>query len=288
MISFYGPGVMPDRQELANGLEVNADGAGFGMVIPGDGMLTWKHHKDMTMVLDMFMTLRGKYPDGPAVFHSRAATASKVSLSNAHPVPVGGDPETLFFHNGDLSGVMDGLKRGESDTAHFADNVLAKLDLDNPVHAEAIENVISSTGSKAVILTSHPRYAEPAYLYNRSQWLLTPQGALHSNADYLGRGKGWNEQEDEAGDLHRWSVLQEGQCSRCYRYGHGEMTCTAPRAASPFRWRNESKRRRDIAALTTGHRISQQISSDPAEAELLRQSRSSARAGRLLPRKEES
>jgi len=262
MISLYPPGVMPVRKELENGLEVNTDGAGFAIVVPeewGDQndsqMLMAKDHENPGYTLDMFMNLREKYPEGPAVFHSRLSTGSAVSFANTHPVAVGGDPETLLFHNGDLS-TMISVAEGESDTVRLADDWLPHLDLDDWTHADSIEWVMTRTGSKAVILTSNPRWQEQAYVYNRGQWLLTPGGALHSNPDYLGKGVGWDEMtliqppegagDGEAGDLWRYNLPQPGQCGRCNLFGHDEMTCERPRAKVPFRWRNESQRRRKV------------------------------------------
>jgi hypothetical protein len=221
MISYYPPGVMPVRKELENGLEVNTEGGGHAVIAPDGGMLTSKS-LDGGRALDEFMNLREKYPEGPAVFHSRLSTGSAVSLANTHPIPVGGDPETLLFHNGDLS-TMISVAEGESDTARLAADWLPHLDLDDWTHADSIEWVMTRTNSKAVILTSNPRWREQAYIYNRGQWLLTPEGALHSNADYLGKGVGWDE-EVINGDLWRWNI------------------------PGRTRLRNESERRRKVEA----------------------------------------
>ncbi|MFE3000052.1 hypothetical protein ACFXG4_34265 [Nocardia sp. NPDC059246] len=85
LLTFFPPGATPDLTALRNGARVNKDGHGFAVVtetsvLVGRGM-------DAEEVLDEFAAVRARYPDRPALFHSRYATHGAVSIDNCHPLP---------------------------------------------------------------------------------------------------------------------------------------------------------------------------------------------------------
>ena len=79
-----------------------------------------------------------------------------------------------------------------------------------------IRSKIVATQDKVAFITANPRYERSWYVTHERQWIRTPDGALHSNPEFLGKGSGWAEMTDAGGDLWRWRVPQDGMCPRCW------------------------------------------------------------------------
>jgi hypothetical protein len=253
LLSYHAPGVPVDELELRNGLEVNDEGAGYALATE-DGLLIRNRSLNGEAMLDRYLRERKAIGTHAThgVFHARLSTSTAVTLDNCHPFPVGGDEGALLFHNGSLYPVPSTEPR--CDSRIFADDkLMIGGRLDDPVAFSAADDYISSTGSKIIVITDRSSYREPVYIFNRSQWIATPEGALHSNADFLGKGAGWDELEIDQGvlgrNLWRWRQTQPGQCDNCYLFGHSEVACEAPRSSAPNAWRNETARRAKVAAL---------------------------------------
>jgi len=250
LLSYYAPGVPVDEDELRRGAEVNDEGHGFALTLPADdvrGILTAKG-MDFGSVLRLFAGMRSEYPQSHAAFHSRLATTGRVCTQQAHPVmccPNGSEWNAALFLNGTLDFPFEAIGK-LSDTEHLAHG-LESMDLDDPVHADALEIQAKRCNAKILILAADDLMAENAYIFNRDQWVVTPQGVLHSNADFRGKGTGWDESTCDDGTLLRWRMLQPGQCSFCFRYG-----CRNPAHPGedypphPPAWRNETERRAKV------------------------------------------
>jgi glutamine amidotransferase len=224
-IAVCPPGVPAARLPLESILEVNDDGAGYGLVVPsphswnqrtgqpaGKTTLIYCKSLDAEFMLHQFLVLRREFPDGWAVFHARTATVGAVKVENCHPFHVYGDRERLLFHNGTLP---ESLRYDDkmSDTEQFAEERFWKgASLDNPEFRTWLDEIVAENDNKAVILTSRPDHAEHAYILNRSRWIEAPSGVLYSNSDFLGRGVGWAEETID-GDLWRWRVSPAGEKS---------------------------------------------------------------------------
>jgi hypothetical protein len=244
LLSYYPPDVVPDEAELLLGAKVNDEGYGMG-IRTSDGHLIVSHAlADAPGLIAFFCDLRKAFPDSHAVFHSRLSTGSAISLLNTHPIRVPVDSDTVIFHNGSLPIEPHLLEAsGMSDTRYFAKYLWPRnLDEDHG----ALEHW-AGPRNKIVILTRNPCYAQPAYVINARQFITTPAGAKHSNADFLGKGVGWDEMTIN-GDLFRYRISQPGQCGNCAAFGHDGAACTEPRSKTPIAWRNETKRRAMVAA----------------------------------------
>lgn len=236
---YYPPGVPADLDDLARAAEVNDEGHGMAW-LDDHGLLFCFKSMSADVAISTFDVVRRAWPDSPAVFHSRLATTGLVSFDEAHPV-LTPDRHTAVFLNGTLD---IPLAPGESDTRRFASEYLSKLNPDDHVHRQAIEDVAARCGAKLLLLTDAKDRLEPVYVINQPQWIVTPYGALASNADHLGKGKGWAERTDADGTLWRWRVRQPGQCTGCDLYG-----CTTHHiypAAVPPAYRNETERRQRV------------------------------------------
>ena len=242
LISAFPPGIEPDLQHLRNGAEVWNDGYGYAVV--GEFMIHTAKLMDAEKAIEQFARTRELLPDGWAVFHSRGSTGTAAKLAHCHPFKAGTDERTLIFHNGSLP-FTDWVKEQPlSDTEVFARHLfpLAFSNLDDKEQFQAMEDWLTPY-NKAAILTVNPRYAENAYIVNRDQWIVAPDGSLHSNQDFLGYGTGWDEKVDwETGDVHRWRIPVAGQCRRCHQMGCSGEGCLSQPNLMPGQ-RNETLRR---------------------------------------------
>lgn len=172
MLTYYAPDARPDVDALHNGSLCNDDGHGFA-IITSKGLLI--HHGMVAgHVIDRFDAMRAKYPDMPALFHSRFGTAGRMDRSNCHPFRIRGDRRTVIAHNGVFpSAVRPRGKDFRSDTRILADNATK---LFGPLHKpESRTDLTLWMGkyNKVVILTTNPAYDRPAYILNEGagHWL---------------------------------------------------------------------------------------------------------------------
>lgn len=224
------------RDGLEKAAEVNYDGSGFGIVTP-ECVIVGRDMNAARLISD-FEQARRAFPDGAAVFHSRLATAKKASPEHLHPF-YAGEGRYLFF-NGSLP---DLEQRDRSDARVLAEDIVARISSRN-----LSLDAFIGRGNKAVVLQPGKILDPQCLVGSRDQWLDGPDGTIWSNADYLGKGAGWDEMIMDDGHLYRFNLPQPGECPNCCMRGHGDgLECTEPRAKTPYRWRDETAR---IAGLT--------------------------------------
>lgn len=233
--SVHPPGKRAVERHLRNGLETNYEGAGYA-VWDGD-FLSWNRQLDGERMLEEFLVMRELYPQSWGIFHSRLSTGSAVTSSRCHPVPAGG---WLIFHNGSLPS-LDTSER--SDTQVFAEDILPRMLTVFPDKQRMADWIGHWAGRANKIALLHQDHG--VLIVNRREW-FEEDGVLHTNADYLGRGVGWEEHTDENGDVHRWNIVQPGQCPRCH-----SLACRGCDVQNmvPPRYRNETRRMSGVARL---------------------------------------
>ncbi len=130
LIAYHEPGALPDPPALRAGAAVNPHGSGHAIWTP-EGFLTG-NGLNSESVISEFMLFREKYPDGPALFHSRAATSGDLSAANLQPIPVSlPDGPAVLAHNGTLRGVepIEADEAGWSDSRLFARRIFEREQL---------------------------------------------------------------------------------------------------------------------------------------------------------------
>ena len=167
LLTFYPATVMPDTTALFNGTFCNADGHGFAIV--AGGRLIVERGMDAQAMIEAFETARHRYPDGPALFHSRYATHGHTGLDNCHPFAVGGDARTVLAHNGVLPTVVRPVKGDpRSDTRIAAEEFLPAFgSLRTRRNRRRFERWMTPD-NKMVVLTVDRRFTQRAYLFNEA------------------------------------------------------------------------------------------------------------------------
>lgn len=226
ILSYLPPNTPVDQDGLFNGGISNPDGHGWA-IATGDYIIAGKS-LDLAVALEEFVDARERYPDGPALFHSRWATHGSVRINNVHPFLVGGSHRTVVAHNGVLPKSAHPDKGDDrSDTRKFADEILPRqfrrLDRRN------VQRSLSQwcgKYNKLVILTVDPRYRRSAYIINEEagQWDATT-GIWHSNGDYLDYRTRWPYSADEPAPLGQAATVPDypdyyGGCDLC---GYGRV-----------------------------------------------------------------
>jgi predicted glutamine amidotransferase len=185
MLSLIPTNVEPDYEGLLNGGVLNPDGSGWAIAV--DGKIVWGKSMDACQAIDQFSVARDRYPNGPALFHSRWATHGSKSLANVHPFFVGNSYQTVMAHNGILQCTPT---KGDdrSDSRLFADDILSTRfkRLDKRRAFTALHQ-FCGTYNKLGILTVDSRYQENLYIVNEKEghWDRITKN-WHSNYDYLG------------------------------------------------------------------------------------------------------
>lgn len=170
------------ESDLRTAFDANPDGAGFMYVNSGGSLVLEKF-----LTVDPFLKALDRAweenPASPFGIHFRWATHGTKGLENVHPFRV--DKYTGMLHNGVLPVVMGkGSKR--SDTAVFAEDYLTKLSptwFDDPILFDMVEQYC--TGSKLVVLTTHPDAQYTAYIVNEDAGHWNEAGTVwYSNRSY--------------------------------------------------------------------------------------------------------
>ncbi|WP_280465729.1 hypothetical protein [Nocardia brasiliensis] len=183
ILTFLEPGTSPDLDRLRAGAAANPHGHGYA-VITGE-TITVGHGLDAETVLTEFATVRTRYPDGHALFHSRLATHGPRTVDNCHPFLVGGDARTVLAHNGILPPeVHPGADDPRSDTRIAAEELMPLLPagtLDTETGRWKFEYWLGT--DKMVLLTVDPAYTHQGYVFNEryGHW---DQGSWYSNHSY--------------------------------------------------------------------------------------------------------
>lgn len=238
LLSFFPARIGPDPDALRAGAWANPHGHGFA-IVTGDRILTG-HGMRGPQVIDAFTQLRARYPDGPALFHSRYATHGVIDLGNCHPFHLGGDERTVVAHNGTLpKRVHPGPYDPRSDTRIAAEDYLPGQPFGSLDSVRGFRGLESWLGrSKMVILTLDPAFEQRVYLLNEhlGYW---DNGAWYSNLSYLPPTRRPNS----------WRTVLCGHCGhidihRIGRYCHACGWCSACQHPFPYCECHTNTRRR--------------------------------------------
>lgn len=245
LLSIIPDGAPTPVGALANGLEVNDEGSGWAIIAGGE--IAAGRSLNGAFELDLFERIRSKLRNPLAVFHSRLATAGTVSAEGCHPARITGTDSYLFV-NGTLPQFMWDPADPRNDAQQAAEDWL-------PPYLETAEIDRGMKGLSEMIGSCKAVIAAPGgvTVLNEAEFLRADDGVLHSNADYLGKGPGWQEGTDRHGHLCRWNLYQPGQCRRCNRLscpgGLDFMLCDGQWTPHPPRWRDETARRAKVTEL---------------------------------------
>lgn len=183
MLSYYPSGVIPEAEDLLNGITWNQDGAGFAL-IAGDTLIVEHSVDNPEALAERFVKLRKRHPEHPAMFHSRMSTGGVTEDANCHPYRVGGDNQTVIGHNGIFFPVPATEKR--SDTKVFAEDIFPGRfrKLDSKRTTKKLTNYVTSRHSKLAVITNNPAYKQRGYLIGAELGMWRTDGAWHSNSDW--------------------------------------------------------------------------------------------------------
>jgi len=181
LLTVCEPHHTPTREQLTTASCKNPHG--FGYAIVADGKIISNKGMSAKKIINEFLAMREKYPDGYAMWHARLATHGVKNEGNCHPFQVGESDLIYLGHNGILDiEPAEGDKR--SDTRIFAEDWLPSVgveSLDNPYMLDFISSW--AYGSKICILSADPRLQYQMYLINESagKWV---DGIWWSNEGY--------------------------------------------------------------------------------------------------------
>lgn len=183
MLCVIPPNVIPSRTKLENSALNNPHGFGFAIVIPSENRIHVERTMNADTSINRFLDMRGKYPEGYAMWHARYATHGSTNVENCHPFQVGvGNNLTYLAHNGILP-IIEPKGDDRSDTRIFAEDLLPAIGgvtaLDNPQVSNLIEDF--TNGSKVCILTVDPRAEYQCYLYHAEKGKKDESGVWWSN-----------------------------------------------------------------------------------------------------------
>jgi glutamine amidotransferase len=183
MLCVIPPNVIPSRTKLENSALNNPHGFGFAIVIPSENRIHVERTMNADTSINRFLDMRGKYPEGYAMWHARYATHGSMTVDNCHPFQVGvGNSLTYLAHNGILP-IIEPKGDDRSDTRIFAEDLLPAIGgvtaLDNPQVSNLIEDFTG--GSKVCILTVDPRAEYQCYLYHAEKGKKDESGVWWSN-----------------------------------------------------------------------------------------------------------
>ncbi|OHT95533.1 hypothetical protein BKG71_22830 [Mycobacteroides chelonae] len=215
ILSYLPPNTPADYEGLFNGGINNPDGHGWA-IVAGRAIIMGKS-LDVVEALDEFTAARKRYPDGPALFHSRWATHGSVRINNVHPFLVGGSHRTVVAHNGILpKAAHPETGDDRSDTRKFADEILSRRyrRLDRSGVQQALSQWCGKS-NKLCILTVDRRYRHSAYLINEEagNWDETT-GIWHSNSDYLDYPK-WAHTAPSVASTPVAATVPDDRCQLC-------------------------------------------------------------------------
>lgn len=182
MLCVVPPNVIPSREKLENSALNNPHGFGFAIVIPREKRIHVERTMNADTSINRFIEMRGKYPEGYAMWHARFATHGTTTVDNCHPFKVGKDSHTYLAHNGILP-IIEPQGDTRSDTRIFAEDLLPSIggvaSLDNVQISNLIEDF--TTGSKVCILTVHPDAKYQCYLFHKEKGWEDDSGVWWSN-----------------------------------------------------------------------------------------------------------
>lgn len=184
LLTVCEPNHTPTREQLTTASCKNPHGFGYA-IVAGDKIIS-NRGMSAKKIINEFLAMREKYPDGYAMWHARLATHGVKNELNCHPFMVGGvggSGMIYLAHNGMLDiEPAKGDKR--SDTRIFAEDWLPSIgvkSLDNPYMMELISSW--AHGSKICVLSVDPGLDYQMYLINEhlGKWV---DGIWWSNEGY--------------------------------------------------------------------------------------------------------
>lgn len=202
LLSYYPAGIMPDAEALHNGAIFNDDGHGYAIVVPSAQRIIIDRGMVAKEMIDSFVDMRRRYPDGPALFHSRLATDGLINLLNTHPFEVGGDSRTVLAHNG-IMPLRPSKGDLRSDTRIVAESFIPRAygTLRRRRARLAFERWIQRW-NKVVILTVDPRFRDHAFILNENEGIWDQDTEIwYSNDMYQGWTPGKYRYAWDDGDL---------------------------------------------------------------------------------------
>ncbi|ALG06345.1 hypothetical protein [Kibdelosporangium phytohabitans] len=228
MLTYLPENVMPDEHALANGAAINNNGHGFA-IVTGDSIVI-ERSMDSRELIERFVAARHTHPSGPALFHSRWATAGVIDVANCHPFEVGGSARTVLAHNGIMPASAQPTKRDQrSDTRIVAEDFLPMEPFGplNTARARTRLEAWLTTCNKVVILTVDPRFERHAYVLNERAGNWNNE-IWYSNHDHLLTSTRLDRWDDEAcyvcgeqvdPDNINQVCVTCGTCPGCYEWG---------------------------------------------------------------------
>ncbi|MEV0766132.1 class II glutamine amidotransferase [Nocardia sp. NPDC050435] len=183
LLTYLPAGIAPDLTALVRGAVHNPHGHGYA-VVAGDRILVG-HGLDAARVIAEFDTVRARFSDGPALFHSRYATKGAIDLGNCHPFHLGGDGRTVLAHNGTLpKRVHPRAYDHRSDTRIAAEDYLPTEPFGSIDTRRGARGLTSWLGSsKLVILTVDSAYRHRGYIFNEQAGIWHEE-IWYSNTGY--------------------------------------------------------------------------------------------------------
>lgn len=185
LLTYFPADRAPDPVPLRLGAAVNPHGHGFAVIAEPEDRIIVGRGMRADRVIDRFLAVRDRYPNGPALFHSRYATQGAHGVDNCHPFRLGGDARTVLAHNGTLpKRVRPRVYDRRSDTRIAAEDYLPTMpfgSIDTHRGARGLESWLGS--SKLVLLTIDPSYEQSAYLFGERAGVWE-HGIWYSNTTY--------------------------------------------------------------------------------------------------------
>jgi glutamine amidotransferase len=182
MLCVVPPNVIPSREKLENSALNNPHGFGFAIVIPKENRIHVERTMNADTSINRFIEMRGKYPEGYAMWHARFATHGTTTVDNCHPFKVGKDERTYLAHNGILP-IIEPQGDTRSDTRIFAEDLLPAIGGVASLDNEQVVNLLDdfTTGSKVCVLTIHPDAKYQCYLFHKEKGWEDDSGVWWSN-----------------------------------------------------------------------------------------------------------
>ena len=177
-------------KQLERGWNRNPDGGGFAF-INDEGMIEQFHTMDKETLILTYLEKHEQYGESsPFIVHMRIATHGGIKLSVTHPytLPLKGEGEMVFAHNGIFLGMNEHTSDDVSDTMVFGEHILSQLDdswLDNKYIFDMVETYCAY--SKLVFLTTSPALQSELYIVNDKDGTWH-EGVWYSNHSCLAWG----------------------------------------------------------------------------------------------------
>jgi hypothetical protein len=181
MLCVVPPNVIPSREKLEASALNNPHGFGFAIVIPSEKRIHAERTMNADTSINRFLEMRGKYPEGYALWHARFATHGTTTVENCHPFQVC-NSQTYLAHNGILS-IVEPKGDTRSDTRIFAEDLLPAIGGVTALDNEQVWNLLEdfTSGSKVCVLTVDPRAEHQMYLLHEEKGRHDETGVWWSN-----------------------------------------------------------------------------------------------------------